>query len=123
MTPRRMTLSGKVMFGLHGLVLIGTVRASSRAIEAGIWELAATLLGIAAVALASLLREISRAELNEHERKNPPLLTRMKARRAAKRLSPQRCCETWWETLGEAHDATCWAGSPRRSNYLAQEDE
>jgi hypothetical protein len=115
-----MTLTGKIMFGLHGLVLLGTARAGTLAATLDRWDLALTLYAIAAITLAALVREISRADL--HETGRPAWVTRLRARRAARRLTrvEQCSCETWWETFGEAHDATCPKGAPRRSDYLAE---
>lgn len=101
-----MTRAGKIMFGLHALVLIGTVRAGAIALHAGFWNLAFTLYAMAVIALVAIFREIDRAELHEAGRPLPYWLCWLKARRAARSVNIA-CCNTYFDTVGERHAELC----------------
>lgn len=100
-----MTRAGKIMFGLHALVLIGTARAGAIAFHAGVWELAITLYAMAVIALVAIFREIDRAELHEAGRPLPYWLCWLKARHAASSIN--FCCNTYVNTVGARHDELC----------------
>lgn len=115
-----MTISGKVMFGLHALVLIGCTRAASIAVNAGNWPLALTLLAIAVIGVTAMFREASRVQFHEAGGRAPYWIVLLRRRRQVRRQRPVDCCETWWETLGEVHSGWCSRGSSRHSDYLTE---
>lgn len=109
-----MTTVGKIMFAIHGLVLIGTARAASIAIMQGTWDLAAVLFLLAALNLIAIFREISRAELVEGD---PYWIRWLKAR--ADKSTINECCRPYIETVGLRHDELCHLYS---QTYLDEEE-
>lgn len=112
-----MTITGKIMFALHGLILIFTVRAGSIAATDGTGDLAAVLYLLAVVNLIAILREIGRAELHEAGRPAPYWVCWLKARSASSAIN--ECCRPYIETVGLRHDELCHLYS---RSYLDEEE-
>ncbi|WP_328638433.1 hypothetical protein [Streptomyces canus] len=114
-----MTPAGRAAFALYGLVLVGASGQGAAHLGAGAFRQAAGFYVVAVACLVGMLREASRAALDEpgrDGRADPGPWRRWRADRQARALlRAEECsCDTaWWPSPNRPHAPWCRARQNR----------
>lgn len=116
-----MTRAGRACFLLYGLALFGATTYGARLLAAADFRQALGCYGLALTVLVAMLREASRASLDEPPRPRTgragPVRRWLVEREARRILRDTECtCDAWWPSPGRPHAPWCRASRNDRSS-------